>query len=275
MKTKNIRNLLLVGTAVLILFLIFGLASKPSTPASRNGVFSFLAPPFVSVANAASSPAVSQIENEAGISAYFKSPTTINLNSVASLFRTIESQTATYIIGSIAVPNYPETEDVHVYIHVDGWVLAYYLKADPSGKIFDWKAYTGGTNIPTKLENVLSIVASQIGAPSPTPTYYDFRYPNATHLMLIAERVGDGDDSFQVNLPGSFAYYERSWAMSHVNGYFIDGVNISGYPAEICGTYQGNLSAVQLSPDAFHTIAGTLPCYGSYNIGLALVYRVP
>lgn len=270
MKTKNTRNLLLVGTAVVILFLTFGLASKPSTPANRNGVFSFLAPPFVSIANAASSPAVSQIENEAGMSAYFKSPTTINLNSVVSLFRTIESQTATYIIGSIAVPDYPETEDVHVYIHVDGWVLAYYLKADPSGKIFDWKAYTGGANIPTKLENVLSIVASQIGAPSPTPTYYDFRYPNATHLMLIADRLADSLDSFQVNLPGSFGYYERSWS-TYQSEYILDGT----YLASGCGTSQGTLTATQLSPDTFHTIKGNYFCSNYMSIGLVLIYRVP
>jgi hypothetical protein len=69
----------------------------------------------------------------------------ITINSVASLFRTIEVSTTDYIIGSIPVPNYPETEDAHAYIHKDGWMLAYYLKVDPVGKIVDWQSYDGVT----------------------------------------------------------------------------------------------------------------------------------
>lgn len=54
----------------------------------------------------------------------------------------------------MAVPDYPESEDVHVYVHRDGWFLAYYLVADPAGKIVNWRLYhnTGRNNLSTKLE---------------------------------------------------------------------------------------------------------------------------
>jgi hypothetical protein len=60
-------------------------------------------------------------------------------------------------------------------------------------------------------------------------TYYDFRYPNATHLMLIVEWVYNGTDSFEINIPGSFAYYERSWSLGTNDraSYQLDGVTVS------------------------------------------------
>jgi hypothetical protein len=193
------------------------------------------------------------------------------LSDVTGLFRTIETQTSQYIIGSIAVQNYLETQDVHVYVHVDGWVLAYYLKTDPTGKIFDWYSYTGGTTIPTKLEKTLLAVGSAIGAPSPTITFYHFQYPNATNMMLIAEDYQNGND-FTVQLPSSFAYYERSWSLhgkySNDNHFNLDGQTIKSYAYCDC-VDAGTLTASQLSPDTTHTIAV------DDDGGLALIYRVP
>jgi len=219
------------------------------------------------------------LSNEAGISAFFQTPGPISLNSVRNLYRTIETETAQYIIGSVPVPEYPETEDMHVYIHMDGWVLAYYLKADPTSKIFDWRSYTGGATIPTKPENILSIVAGQIGIPTPTVTFYHFQYPNATNLMLIAEVSAD-TDSFEVNLTGSYAYYERSWSLggNHSNccwgaRYYLDDVEIEFHDDVGWYTSEGAFTAAQLLPDSFHVIRidTNMPSYG----GLALVYRVP
>jgi len=185
---------------------------------------------------------------------------------VKSLYRTIETQTSQYIIGSIPVQNYLESDDVHVYVHVDGWVLAYYLKADPTGKIFDWKSYTGGATIPTKLEKILSDVASAVGAPAPTITFYHFQYPNASNMMLIAEDTANGND-FTVQLPSSYAYYERSWSIRSCCGveFQLDGTTVGN---DIGGGY-GTLSASQLAPDVTHTIAV------NGNGCLALIYRVP
>lgn len=211
-----LRRFFLVLALGAILLIAFVLTDKPNVSADGKNALILKAPPFTGVAGAkgAEAATLSFLDNEAGISAYFKSATPITLNDVRSLFRTIETETADYILGSIPVPNYPETEDTHVYIHKDGWVLAYYLKADPVGKIFDWKSYNGVTINTTKLRNVLVAVASGAGSPFPGATYYHFHFPNATKIMLIAEaQLNSRDDSFDINLPGTFAFYERSWSL--------------------------------------------------------------
>jgi len=280
MNMKSVRKPLLVGVVVVVLLLAFGLVNEPSAPANGGSVFSLRAPPFVAVARAETSSIASSIEDEAGISAYFQASTSINLADVRDVFRTIETETADYIIGSVPVMNYPESEDVHVYVHKDGWILAYYLAADPVGKIFDWRVYhdTGRTNITTKLENTLAIVASEAGVPFPGGTYYDFLYPNATHLMLIVEWAYYGADSCEVKLPGTFAYYERSWSLGATDdgSYKLDGVTVQSLSwVGVIQTRQGTLTAAQLLPDQFHTIE----VWASWNAtaygGLALVYRVP
>ena len=280
MNTKSVRKPLLAGAIVVILLLAFGLINEPSMPANGDNIFSLQAPPFLGVARAEMASITSLIEDEAGISAYFKAATSINLADVRDVFRTIEAETANYIIGSMPVANYPESEDVHVYVHKDGWILAYYLAADPVGKIFDWRMYhdTGRSNIRTKLENTLAVVAGEAGVPFSGAAYYHFSYPNATHLMLIVEWVYSGYDSCEVNPPGSFAYYERSWSLGS-NGshspsarYSLDGVIIQSHNYGWL-TSQGTLTAAQLLSDQFHTIEiyGSVYGYG----GLALVYRVP
>jgi hypothetical protein len=221
------------------------------------------------------------ITEEAGISAWFQASTSIDLNNVKSAFRTIETENSDYILGSVPVEGYEESQDVHVYVHTDGWVLAYYLSEDPVGKIFDWRAYHEGdrTSITTKLENTIALVATEAGVAysSSDVTYYDFRYPNATNLMLIVEWVEAGTDSCEVNLPGSFTYYERSWSLGTNDDwskYYLDGVVIED---DYGWVNHGTLTASQLLPDQFHTIEVNEGGHGSdYTYGsLALIYEVP
>lgn len=130
--------------------------------------FGLAQPPFA-VAYAQEQPfdaaTIEAIVDEAGISAYFNRGGTINLNQVRGLYRTIESDTDTYLTGLMQVKtdtySYSEGEDVHVYVSTSGWVLAYYLNSNASAKIFDVVGFTGST-INTKLEIVLSRVATAI-----------------------------------------------------------------------------------------------------------------
>jgi len=278
---KNLRKLLFLGLMMVVLLAALGWASRPVTLVRASTTFELKAPRFVNETRTGTASLASIIEDEAGISAYFQASTSISLDDVRDVFRTIEVETTDYIIGSVAVINYPESEDVHVYVHVDGWILAYYLAADPVGKIFDWRDYHDGgqTDITTKLENTLVVVAGEAGVPFTDATYYDFRNPNATHLMLIAEWIYNSSDSFEINTPGSFAYYERSWSLGS-NGYGsyeLDGVTIKSHSTG-WNTSQGTLTAAQLLPDQFHTIyvreeSGSFQYY-IYG-GLALIYRVP
>jgi hypothetical protein len=274
MKIASILKSVLIGLFAVACLLVVGLISQPSQPASGKGVLPLQAPSFVNVAHAESAAptAVSAIVDEAGISAYFQAPVSITISSVASLFRTIEFSNTDYIIGSMAVPNYDIYQDVHVYIHKNGYVLAYYLKGDPASKIFDWVSYNGVSINTTKLKNVLAIVASTAGSSFPGATYYDFRYPNATNLMLIAK----GGGTFQINVPGAYVYYERGWSLyctgQNSASWWIDGAKIEDIGCG--GLSDGTLTAAQLLPDVDHTIEVNL-WYSSGVGGLALIYRVP
>ena len=270
---KNyLKKLGIVGVLAVVVFLAFSLMSKPDTQ-KPNNVLALQPPPFVNTVLAApnAQTGTSFLEDEAGISAYFTTTNTINLDTVRPLYRVIEVETSDYILGSIPVANYSETQEVHAYIHKNGWVLVYYGNKNPVSKIVDLKDYdsSGGAAITTKLENTLAIIAGTIGEPFPGATYYDFRYPNATNMMIIVEK----DGTFYVTLPSSYGFYERSWSLggryASYKHYYLDGNEID-YVWEDWERY-GTFTAAQLLPDQSHSIKIDTGGYGS----LVLVYRVP
>jgi len=250
------RPLLFAVTAVFVFVLLFVVGSRGDE--GGNGRYALSAPSFVGVASAAANnDALDTIQNEAGISAYFQSTTPVTISSVRSVFRTIELETADYILGSVDLANYPEDHAPHVYVHKDGWFLAYYLNTDPAAKVIDLNAYTasGSTVISTKLENALAIVAGAAGVGIPGITHYDFRYPNATTMMLIVERDdGAGNDYFTVNIPSSVGVAERSW--SFYVGYW-GRIRLNG--SDLYAGYNhhnwGSISAAQMPPATTHTIS--------------------
>jgi len=271
MSLARIRKPTLIILSLLLALAVLSLAPQPAAPASGGNAIALKAPSFIRVANAQEEPAAAPMgfpQDEAGISAYFKSASPVTLADVRGVYRVIEVQTADYIIGSVQVADYPELYDVHVFVHRDGWFVAYYLSADPVSKMIDITNYTGQV-IATLFERTLSTVAVTAGVPFPGVTFYDFRYPNATHLMLVGENEEDGRE-FTIKLTSAYAYYERSWALMNVSGnwYFkVDGVAQS--PTEGNNPWYGVLAPAQLLPDSTHTITV------DNNGVLALVYRVP
>ena len=273
MKHIHIRKLWhpAIVISVVIVVLLAGSQAKPTVDSS----YSLAAPSFISVVHAASeNQATVLIEDEAGISAYFESTTPITINSVRDIYQTIELETSDYILGTVALADIPEEHAPHVYVHVDGWFLAYYLDNDPVAKIIDFEAYSasGDTIISTKLEGALAIVAGAAGVGIPGITHYDFRHPNATTMMLIVERdQGGGNDYFTVNIPSNFGVSERSWAERCYGGcnYFLNGTNLEASSAGAFPHLYGSLSASQLPPDTTHNIT-----IDGNNVvgGLALVY---
>jgi len=261
-----------------------------------KGVISLMPPPFIDVAGA--SPAgggggaapragTTFLEEEAGISAYTNVGETIDLEKAKTAFRTIEYETDEYIIGSVPLPDYPETEDVHAYVHKDGWIVAYYLKEEPAAKIIDWEDYGTDEKITgTKLEDGISVVCNAAGVPMRNIKYYDFRYPNADKLMIVADaQWGSGTDTFKLKIPSDFVFYERSyshccrkggsaWGYTPYSEMYIDEEQISHI-------YEGNtdygmLSPTQLSLDMFHTIKiyGAFGSTGGASFGaIVLIYR--
>ncbi len=253
-----------------------GPAQLPQSLDGAGQTLRLIAPPFVGTAHAQENPTAfdlgAYLDQEAGISAYYKSPDAITLSQVRGQFRTIETETADYIIGSVAVTGHTENFDAHVYVHVTGWIMAYYLRVDPVSKIIDVQAQTIST---TKLRTVVATVASAAGAPFTDVAYYDFRYPNATNMLLVAEDETNGT-SFTITVPATFGYYERGWAIYDGysdNVFWFDGVYGPGGVWYGYNMWYGTLTASQVLPDVTHTFQIDYDD-NAYGV-LVLVYRVP
>jgi hypothetical protein len=151
----------------------------------------------------------------------------------------------------VAVPNHVEHFDPHVYVHTSGWILAYYLRPDPISKIIDVR---GKTISSTLLETIVGKVAAEAGVPFMNVTYYDFRYPNATNMILVARNGG----TFTIQIPGSYGYYARGWAVccsiSPASTFRLNGVNNPNTQYSSGGHKYGILTAGQLLPDVTHTV---------------------
>jgi len=227
-----------------------------------RGVTILEIPSFITIASASESLSRSSfLDDEAGISAYTNVGEQIDLDLAKNAFRTIEYETDEYIIGSVPLPDYPETEDVHCYVHVDGWILSYYLNEEPASKIVDWEDYTTAQEITgTKLEDGIYEVCSAAYVVAGDIGYYDFRYPNAEKMMIVADALWDNNaiDTFNITLPSDFIFYERSF--SHC-------ANDISY-----GMYNGD-TYMYINQDEISHIRGGDDTYTNY--GLLLPSQLP
>ncbi len=179
----------------------------------------------------------------------------MNLELIRPLFNSIELESADYILGSISVPSYSEHFDTHVYVRRDGWILAYYLASAPTSKMIDTTAQNLDNS---KLKTVMNNVVVTGGAPFGAVTYYNFNYPNATHMLLASEY----SESFEITMPSNYSYYELSGAGN--TGTRIDGTYYwSSHP------YYGSIQLTSFLPDLVHTVEP-----GNY-VGLVVLYRMP
>jgi len=268
---KQQYRLWIIGVVAILLVAAVAFTGRNSANAEQT--LTLQAPAFVQASTDEStiSDIGMYLSSEAGISAYIQTVNPIDLNQVRGEFRTIETETADYIIGSVAVPDHPEHFDVHVYVHTDGWILAYYLNDDATSKIVDVRARTITS---TKLETIISVIAGALGETTTGLKYYDFRYPNATNILFVAEDYANGND-FTITLPSSYGYSERSWAAYDTYDYggvfWVNGVKAT---AAWSGSsmYYGALAASQLLPDVTHyiTVDSDDNAYGV----LVITYRV-
>lgn len=266
-RNPSVRLLTLAVLAVLLCPLVLQTPARLQASTALN-----LQPPALPQRTGAAqeAAAVAAIAEEAGIAAYFNAAAAINLDSVADQYATIEARTDAYIIGSVAVPQYNERHQVHVYVHKDGWIMAYYLKSDPVAKMVDIKAY-GGTTISTKFETILSLFAGEAGVPYVQPTFWDFQAPNANHMMIVAENY-TGGDTFTVKLPGTYTFYDRSWASAGTTpGVLLNGTNVSNAFWSDDGVAEGTIAEEIMGVDTVHTFKVN----ASGKAAVVFIYRVP
>lgn len=161
--------------------------------------------------------------NDAGIAAYVKldadSEKMIEVMAEAlNYFQTIEESTETYVIGTTEIENKigqaSWSNFPHLYIGLDGWMVAYYLKDEESSQIIQWKDYTPGSITTTTLKDAIDLMCQDIGVTySGEVKYYDFEFPEADKMTIIAETIEppDNSDSFSLVIPGTL--YEASYSL--------------------------------------------------------------
>jgi hypothetical protein len=266
---KLYQNVLTIGIVALVI--VAAVSFTRGREPQPGQTLALQAPAFVRASEAGpeASDIGQRLSEEAGISAYLETSSPIDLNLVRDEFRTIETEEeGEYIVGSVEVPDHPEHFDVHVYVHSDGWILAYYMKDEATSKMVDVKAQTISS---TKLKTVIAMIAGTLGEAVGDLKYYDFRYPNAESILMVAEDNQNGKD-FTIELPSQYAYSERSWAMydTHYGPDFrIDG---SQAPKDWTGSNMGYgaIPASSLLVGTSHEIVAD----GNYGV-LVITYRVP
>ena len=222
------------------------------------------------------SAAVDFPADEAGIAAYVKASTSIDLNDTKSAFASIERETADYIIGTVALTYHSEQEYPHVYVSTDGWIVAYYPDDRPSSWIFPWADYAGGALSSTTLSKAVGTVATAFGGTTNGLKYYDFRYPDATKMIIITESITSGTNFFKVTIPTTFSTYAVDW--SHYNYHpttydysrlYLNGVQVS-YIQTTAINYGSFIG--QFDNGIEHTVEVTAESSATSRVGLVLEY---
>ena len=298
MKDKDIWKILAIPAALAIVAssvavfsaanLDIGISERGIDEGGGKGVIPLEMPSFIGVVGASEVSVMREgtnfLEEEAGISAYANVGMEIDLEKAKAVYRTIEVEKENYTIGSVALPDYTERGDAHVYVHKDGWLVAYYLKDEPIAKMVNYRDYLENGDITLRLDVALGKMCDGVGLPLIRTDYYDFRYPNANKLMLIVEgKWKEGTDTFDIKIPSDVRVYDRSyyhWSWdSDGSSFKLDGNEISSFGCcddYWCGRY-GKLTPTQLMPDEFHTISLWHDEYtyqkGHACVAIVLAYR--
>lgn len=214
---------------------------------------------------------------EAGIAAYVK-VNSIDITDLADalyLYNSVEKYDKTYAIGTLSVESglpgfgsilydYP-----HLYIGLDGWLVAYYLKTEEASRIMQWKGYAAGAINTTILQDAIDTMCTELGVTYSEPVkYYDFEFPEANRLTIIAETIVYSDNSFFITIPGTLTLYEASYSV------YTKGPHCTGMWGESCTVYPSILSVdentVFSSPASYWT-----RYYGYYDITTQLKVDEP
>ncbi|MEM2386161.1 MAG: hypothetical protein QXO67_04180 [Candidatus Bathyarchaeia archaeon] len=75
----------------------------------------------------------------AGISAWVKLEQTIKIDETLSkIFYRIKDVSESHIVGTVEVSDYVKKSYPHVYVDIQGWVIAFFLNSEPTASIIKW-----------------------------------------------------------------------------------------------------------------------------------------
>lgn len=238
---------------------------------------------------AGSSSATTFPVDEAGISAYVHVDQTIDLEKASNAFTELKVINETYIIGTVSIANYGYTSTPLVYVSRNGWIVAYFSNSNPAAHIVQWYGIGDHTISRTTLEDAINSVSTAIGTTVAKTDikYYDFRYPNATEMLMVAKIQSGGSTSiFYQTIPETFELYSGSYSHYHYYGdysyVYIDGVNVDSI-----GKTGGYVTSVKDAPSIIKGVSQYIQVQhqyyysygyksgGSAGVAVVLIYSPP
>jgi hypothetical protein len=235
---------------------------------------------FLLVAGSASA-AVDFPADDAGMCAWVKAKSSVPSLIVAKpAFATIERETSDYIIGTVAMSGHTEEQYPHVYVSMDGYVVAYYPIDRSSSWLLPWYYYSGGPISTTTLKEAAQIVCDQIGGTTTGLKYYDFRHPDATKMMIVVEST-TGSQWFKITIPTNYTVYRVDWShwcsdcyrssYNYRSYVYLDGVNFNTLHCDNC-FYTGSFDpSIEFQNGIEHQISITANA-DTPRIGLVIEY---
>lgn len=176
---------------------------------------------------------VNFLEDEAGMGAYFQfaSPTNLQSNLLRNLFRTITFDKPGYLVGWLPMEGYEGYPgmDLKVFIHNDGWVVAYFPSSEASAKMFNTLV-----DQPNRLQRALARVAAAMEVNDYELHYAHFQYPEARRMATLQMRAA-GTRSFDFRLPGASQFYDRSYYIYAAGLFTSVNFNLDGRTAANVG----------------------------------------
>jgi len=279
MKKSLIRRLFILSVIVSVIVVstaMNSLMNRTEDERMENVEFRLATPQFLLASAATLSRDPAFPENEAGISAYLRPTTSINLTIAKSAFATIDEEELDYIKGTVAVNGMTEDEYPYVWVSSDGWIIAYIPRDYKSEALitpfgYDYKT----TTLAEAIKKVCNAI--EVNFDYDEVGYYHFKFPDANGMVVVLESVTNiATDEFWVNISKDATIYNISWVYySNGGGNWakLDGKTfVSGYanPHKKWGFF----SESEFTKGVDHRVEVHSDwSYGWAKIGLVIIYK--
>ncbi len=169
----------------------------------------------------------------AGISAYVKvdnineENNAVKLNEVQAFLEqkgTTTSASTKHVIGTIPINLYVTDNtgnsyslfsiSTNIYFDIDGWLVAYLHKEEPSSKIIQWTDYSPANLSPSILEEAIEKVVTAINHTHSPVNYYHFQHKDADGLAIVidsTDNINTRKESHSITVPGEV--HEASYSI--------------------------------------------------------------
>ena len=195
-----------------------------------EGIISLMPPPFIGVAGAAEATGGNAFpEDKAGISAYVNIGHEIDLKDHFANLSDIYNQESwelefddAHTLGTVSIPNFGGSVHPHLYIDVNGWIVAYFNKSENASMIMQWPpAYKADnpniteittTTLDEAIKKACTAVDANYAEIKPNIKYYDFRFPEANRMVLFVKtKATEGTGSVYIEIPTAITLYDASY----------------------------------------------------------------